>query len=111
MKVPCFPITCNWSGQGLDPRFLPPCGRYAPYGDPEEARSEPLLDGDGQEIKEGSVVVDDMFGEVIHCVTRRKPRVLESRMQRVRMERRELHPAVGSVPDGFHCRPRAFDTG
>ena len=34
-----------------------------------------------------------MFGEVIHCVTRRKPRVLESRMQRVRMERRELHPA------------------
>ena len=27
------------------------------------------------------------------------------------MERRELHPAVGSVPDGFHCRPRAFDTG
>ena len=57
------------------------------------------------------MVVDDMFGEVIHCVTRRKPRVLESRMQRVRMERRELHPAVGSVPDGFHCRPRAFDTG
>ena len=28
-------------------------------------RGEPLLDGDGQEIKEGSVVVDDMFGEGI----------------------------------------------
>ena len=26
-------------------------------------RGQPLLDADGREIKEGSVVVDDMFGE------------------------------------------------
>ena len=28
-------------------------------------RGQPLLGADGQEIKEGSVVVDDMFGEGI----------------------------------------------
>ena len=53
------------------------------------------------------MVVDDMFGEVIHCVTRRKPRVLESRMQRVRMERRELHPAQpwDQSPTAFTVAP------
>ena len=46
-------------------------------------RGQPLLGADGQEIKEGS--------------TRRKPTVrMESKMQRVRRERRELHSAVGS---------------
>ena len=34
------------------------------YGDPEEpARPAAALDADGRESKEGSVVVDDMFGE------------------------------------------------
>ena len=42
---------------------------------------------------------------------------MESRMQRVRTERRELHSAVGSdqrgalvSPRRLHSRPRAFDT-
>ena len=53
---------------------------------------------------------------------RRKPTVrTESRMQRVRTERRELHSAVGSerclikevrwsVPDGFTVAPDPFNT-
>ena len=36
-------------------------------------------------------------------VTRSKPRVLESRMERVKTERRELHPAVGSKRCAGQC--------
>ena len=48
--------------------FPPPVTQNQNLGDMatlRNQRGEPLLDGDGQEIKEGSVVVDDMFGEGI----------------------------------------------
>ena len=47
-------------------------------------RGEPLLDAEGQELKEGSLVVDAMLA------------VRTQRVTRERRERRELCAAVGS---------------
>ena len=95
ITAPCFPVTCNWSFEQTVPAFraFPPCQAEVAAEQDPHARYTLRR---GNEAISSSRMSPKMARKQTRT-TRRKPTVrMESRMQRVRTERRELHSAVGS---------------